>query len=101
MSLAELRALGEDIYQNGLLEPIKYVKRDGLIIVVDGQNRLDAMELMGLPIIKKGQINWQDFQLLHLETDAEVVAHVISANIQRRHQHRRLCRRVPNGWPAC
>jgi hypothetical protein len=60
---AELRALGDDIRKNGLVERVKYIKRDECIVVVDGQNRLDAMELIGLPVIEKSQIvNWDDFQ---------------------------------------
>jgi hypothetical protein len=44
MSEPELRELGEDIKTNGLLSPIAIY--DGAL--VDGRNRLDAIELVGL-----------------------------------------------------
>src|SRR5262249_51135539 len=49
MSEAELRELGEDIKKNGLQIPI-VVQRDGdAFKLLDGRNRLDAMELVGVP----------------------------------------------------
>jgi ParB-like chromosome segregation protein Spo0J len=40
-----LKELGEDIKKNGLLEKIKIIRGP---IVVDGRNRLDAMEAVGI-----------------------------------------------------
>jgi hypothetical protein len=48
MSKAELRELGEDIRKNGLQFPV-VVQRDGdEYKLLDGCNRLDAMELVGI-----------------------------------------------------
>lgn len=57
MSESELRELGKDIKKNGLLHPIVIVPvkyGDDLVDptsyqLVDGRNRLDAMELVGIP----------------------------------------------------
>jgi hypothetical protein len=66
MSQDELRVLGEDIKANGLTSPItlwcpqegygycsgsqRYVI-DGPFLLLDGRNRLDAMELVGIPVV--------------------------------------------------
>jgi hypothetical protein len=51
----ELRALGEDIRKNGLRDWVALL--DGKLL--DGRNRLDAMELVGIkPIADNGQIEW-------------------------------------------
>jgi ParB-like chromosome segregation protein Spo0J len=55
MSEAELRALGEDIRANGLRSPIVLHRDDKpredarRYTLLDGRNRLDAMELVGIP----------------------------------------------------
>jgi len=55
MSTDDLRALGEDIRANGLQTPI-VLYQDGddddapeSYSILDGRNRLDAMELVGIP----------------------------------------------------
>jgi hypothetical protein len=48
MGEAELRALGEDIKANGLRNPI-VVWGPAPQMLIDGRNRLDAMELVDLP----------------------------------------------------
>jgi molybdopterin synthase catalytic subunit len=56
MSRAELKELGEDIKKNGLVEKIKIIDKtdhndlaaNQVLIVVDGRNRLDAMEMVGI-----------------------------------------------------
>jgi DNA-binding Lrp family transcriptional regulator len=58
MSPDELRALGEDIKKNGLKSPIAlWATGDNEthdeFQLLDGRNRLDAMELVGLQTIKK------------------------------------------------
>jgi hypothetical protein len=66
MDEPELRVLGEDIKANGLTSPItlwcpqegygycsgsrRYVI-DGPFLLLDGRNRLDAMELVGIPVV--------------------------------------------------
>ena len=45
---ADLMALGEDIKCNGLNTPIAGIVENDKFILVDGRNRLDAMERVGL-----------------------------------------------------
>ena len=56
MSDEELVALGEDI-KGGLINPIAIqVNDDGVPLLIDGSNRLDAMERIGWRVqIKKGE----------------------------------------------
>jgi len=53
LKASELRALGEDIKARGLLLPVLLLQPagNGKIILLDGQNRLDAMESVGIPTI--------------------------------------------------
>src|SRR3981189_532398 len=52
MSEGELRELGEDIKKNGLRNRIAVIDGpDDEPILIDGRNRLDAMELVGLEIV--------------------------------------------------
>jgi hypothetical protein len=78
MASDELKALGEDIKKNGLQERVKFIiKADqSRKIIIDGRNRLAAMELAGVPV------NDNHFEMVH---HADIYAYVISANIHRRH----------------
>ena len=52
MGDAELRELGEDIKKNGLRNWVAVIEGpDDEPILIDGRNRLDAMELVGLEIV--------------------------------------------------
>jgi len=77
MSEEELRALGEDIKKNGLREGVTLL--DGKLL--DGRNRLDAMEKAGLPVLKGNQLDvgWNSVK------GVDPVTFVISKNIHRRH----------------
>jgi hypothetical protein len=59
LSEPELRELGEDIKANGLVTPIVFWRpgeTDGEEpVLLDGRNRLDAMELVGLPTIARNE----------------------------------------------
>jgi ParB-like nuclease domain len=93
----ELRELGEDIKKNGLREPIilwspKPAKdTPHQFYVLDGRNRLDAMELAGieLPHESDGVLNgWEyhsDGEQRLYGNEIDPYAFVISKNIRRRH----------------
>jgi hypothetical protein len=76
MSDAELAELGEDIKANGLVnKPLFYLDGNAGPILIDGRNRLEAIERLGLKLPLP-----EDF----LAT-ADPVASIISLNIHRRH----------------
>jgi hypothetical protein len=83
MSEGELRELGENIKAHGLMSSI--VLYQGTLL--DGRSRLDAMELVGIPL------DWSDITklgsaILRLdERDGRVDPYdfVVSANLHRRH----------------
>ncbi|QOZ33656.1 hypothetical protein XH92_19940 [Bradyrhizobium sp. CCBAU 53421] len=57
----ELAALGEDIKRNGLASPIAVIVEDNKALLIDGRNRLDAMERVGLQvkIVRKSQTKYR------------------------------------------
>jgi hypothetical protein len=101
----QLRALGEDIKANGLQETIKYVRYnrrteqyddasrrpsdddDVDLILIDGRNRLDAMEMVGerVPTTLDEFDEFSESENLWFRNDEKIVRHIISANIHRRH----------------
>jgi hypothetical protein len=99
----ELRALGEDIKKNGLHEAVVLFAEEGgggiyretEQLLLDGRNRLDAMEAVGLTTIKEGRLYLMDrfdggyvvkYRLWKSAvTGFDPYAFVISANIRRRH----------------
>jgi hypothetical protein len=95
MSDDELKALGEDILARGLREPIKlmYVSRAKQIgentfvqetTLLDGRNRLEAMERVGIDI-ESCALKYQFVNGSRGPFDLDAVAHIISLNIHRRH----------------
>ena len=97
MSESELRELGEDIKKNGLQERIALY--DGKLL--DGRNRMDAMELVGLAF------DWRNIDQMPFRN---LCAHhdpydwVIGANAHRRHltseQKRELIAKVLKAKPG-
>jgi hypothetical protein len=101
MSPDELRALGEDIKKNGLKIPVTVWKeqKDFEPQLLDGRNRLDAMEAVGLPICVENAGTeldpaiklWNDawpIEVTEVRGDkpgGDPFALVVSANIHRRH----------------
>jgi transcriptional regulator with XRE-family HTH domain len=102
MSESELRELGKDIKKNGLRYPIiLWRENEGAnAYLLDGRNRLDAMESVGLSILNKdGEIKrgWS-FR------DGDPYDLVLSFNVLRRHltgeQKRELIAKILKAKPA-
>jgi hypothetical protein len=85
MSPDELRELAEDIDKNGLREQIK-IYRDPVLgdCVLDGINRLDALELRGEDT-RLSVFNSQELVGAHYDPTFDPYAYAISVNIKRRH----------------
>jgi hypothetical protein len=83
MSADELKVLGEDIKKHGLRNRVAVIKGpDDEPILIDGRNRLDAMELVGLKIEFE---NVARLAYCRKHNPGNPYAYVISANIHRRH----------------
>jgi hypothetical protein len=101
----ELQALGQDIKKNGLQQKIKLlVHKSRESVVIDGRNRLDAMQAVGLcPVSSNGRRMVDYFDEIKLADD-QVVDYIISANIHRRHlnakQKARLTKELLKKEPA-
>lgn len=88
----ELRELADDIKQHGLQEPVALysVKNTKSYCLLDGRNRLDALELNGVELFRDGWSN-KHFRryvkqgLIVLADLDEAIAYVFSRNIRRRH----------------
>jgi hypothetical protein len=87
----ELRELGEDIRKNRLQHRVVLWSPNGTdeAVLLDGRNRLDAMELVGMPVLNKsGGEGWRALNG-HLYTfhrrKCDPVAYIVAANIKRRH----------------
>jgi hypothetical protein len=88
MEQDELRALADDIKANGQQRAVVFWAPNGdcpihnksrkKAVLLDGRNRLDALELAGVEIKL-------DEDLLHTVHDGDPYSYVISANIHRRH----------------
>ena len=84
MTESELRELGEDIKRHDLHTPVViFTDQDGTEWLLDGRNRLDAMEIVGLPIVIDGEL---DPVIVHkVSGNIDPIAWVLSANLHRRH----------------
>ena len=81
LSKQEQRALADDIKQYGLRQPVSFIKDvEGNPLLLDGINRLDALELLSEEIVLD---NRKIFKQLPADIDAD--AFVVSQNIHRRH----------------
>src|SRR5262245_22767450 len=77
MSDEDLAKLGEDIKANGLRNGITFlaVCSDEVDILLDGRNRLEAMERVGVGLNHYDRRTWA----------GDPVAYIIGQNIHRRH----------------
>lgn len=121
LSPSELKELGEDIKTNGLQSPpliwVDRVDTGGSRYLLDGRNRLDAMEAVGLPVLNERggfvQKIEEKFNVVsgHYERDGEWVpsshdpyALVLSLNVRRRHlsseQKRELVAKILQAKPG-
>jgi hypothetical protein len=122
MAREDMIALAEDIKKNGLVQPVVLTTMDGKPYVLDGRNRLDALEYLGdeifIPVLKgtprspwevtvKGwprtRVHWSIAQFAQLSGNGDEYDFVIGANIQRRHltsdQKRELIAKVLKARP--
>jgi len=77
----DLLASAHDIKQHRLRQPVSFIRDvDGNPVLLDGRNRLDALELLGVEIDLD---NRAIFKQLPANIDAE--AFIVSQNIHRRH----------------
>jgi hypothetical protein len=94
----ELRKLGEDIQKNGLQEPIILwaMQPEGPYQVLDGINRLDAMELVGMEtleqvgkewrlMLKPRYLSWVKDPFFPAHGGINPYTYAMSANVHRRH----------------
>jgi hypothetical protein len=114
MSDEELRALGEDIEKNGLRSPIALYRADpeGPAQLLDGRNRLDAIEAVMGPVVsilpyivaEGGWLIATCQKVVEVDHTVDPYAYVISANIHRRHltaeQRRELIEKLLKADPS-
>jgi ParB-like chromosome segregation protein Spo0J len=86
-------ALVEDVKQYGVTETIKLVHDGARYIVIDGRNRLDALQELEMDVWRNiadgGNPDPEHFDVLNemLPTDEDVRTYVNSLNVHRRHMH--------------
>lgn len=88
MSPDELQDLADNIDVNGLKVPVERRLTDHGVFLIDGRDRLDALELAGVQLVDdKG--GWLHPEYVHSPgedyTDAQVVREGVGYNIHRRH----------------
>ena len=88
MTADEKKVLGEDIKKNRLHERVTLYGNLNAVEtwqLLDGRNRLDAMELVGLPVfVENGEIR-NELWAFRRDDQVDPYEFVISANVHRRH----------------
>jgi hypothetical protein len=100
MSESELRELGENIKKHGgLFSRIMFVKVGDGFQLLDGRNRLDAMDLVGMGVDWKAR----SAPVQCLSDDVDPYDYVLAANVHRRHltgeQKRELIAKILKAKP--
>ena len=86
MTDAELKELGADIAANGQHTPIVILLADdGTEQLLDGVNRLVAMERAGIAVVKDGVFNHDRVLYQHIRANTDPYRFVLSVNLYRRH----------------
>ena len=85
----ELAALAEDIKTHGLRKRIIFLRDGADALLLDGRNRLAAMERAGIEIDAASHCQISD-------GIADPIAYIVSANL-----HRRCCRWPPRRGICC
>lgn len=86
MSEGELRVLADDIKRRGLSEHITlYKDPEHGLCVLDGRNRLDALELLGRETFNAAGLPGVGFHTQHARRSFDPYAYVVSKNLCRRH----------------
>ena len=81
LTKGDLEELSRDIKENGLHRSCHIIaNEDGRPVLLDGRNRLDALERIGEEITLDNTVIFEQ-----LPADVDPYAFVISANIHRRH----------------
>jgi DNA-binding Lrp family transcriptional regulator len=81
----DLIDLGDDIKRNGLAHRPIIGQVDGVWMLCDGRNRLDAMEAVGIYILDSRLPPDRSPTFVKLPLDTDVDAYIASANLFRRH----------------
>ncbi len=85
MTGPELAELGEDISKHGLQQKIVLLKdKAGKVCLLDGRNRLDAMESVKMTTVASGRLTVPT-TMINATADFDPTAYVVSANLKRRH----------------
>jgi hypothetical protein len=87
MSPDELATLAKDIKVHGLKIPVVFWKSKGQRYLLDGRNRLDALQInggLGHPVFDH-QTGCSNFDFVTVPNNTDPYQYVISANIHRRH----------------
>jgi hypothetical protein len=99
MSESELRELGENIKTHGLKSRLKLYKGK----LLDGRNRLEAMELVGVAVDWRDDVAALGCPFDHLDERVDPYDYVIALNLHRRHltseQKRELIAKILKAKP--
>jgi hypothetical protein len=85
ISPAEIKELGDDIRARGLLHPIVLWRDADGYSLLDGRNRLDAMEAADIEVPAGVEAMLAEMSVTIREAPTDPYDYVISANVRRRH----------------